>query len=199
MTNEDVLEHFRAAKALLEGHFVLSSGRHSRLYLQKQRVMMYPKRAEALCRALAEKVRRQGIAKIDAIVSPAVGAITVGYETARHLDVPAMFVEREGGQFALRRGFELTPGARVLVVEDIVTTGLSLREAVEAVRKAGGDVVAAACLIDRSNGAADIGVKLIPLAVLDIPSFAADDLPEDLKALPAVKPGSRHLTHQERA
>lgn len=193
VTENEVLDHFRAAKALLEGHFILSSGRHSRLYLQKQRVMMYPRRAEALCKALAEKVRASGVGAIDAIVSPAVGAITVGYETARQFDVPAMFVEREGGQFVLRRGFELERGARVLVVEDIVTTGLSLREAIDAVRQAGGHVVAAACLIDRSNGAADVGVRLIPLAVLDIPSFAPDELPEDLRAIPAVKPGSRYL------
>ncbi len=193
MTKDEVLDHFRGAQALLEGHFILSSGRHSRLYLQKQRVMMYPRRAEALCRALAEKVRAAGVSRIDAVISPAVGAITVGYETARHLNAPAMFVERVDGRFELRRGFAVEPGASVLMVEDIVTTGLSSREAITAIAEAGGIVVAAACLIDRSNGTADVGVPLLALAVLDIPSYAPDDLPADLKTIPAVKPGSRHL------
>lgn len=193
MTIDEVLDHFRAADALLEGHFILSSGRHSRLYLQKQRVMMYPARAEALCRALADKVRSAGVGPVSVIISPAVGAITVGYEMARQMGVPAMFVEREGGRFELRRGFSVTPGERVLMVEDIVTTGLSSREAIEAIGRAGGEVVAAACLIDRSNGTVDVGVPLIALARLDIPSYAEDALPEDLARLPAVKPGSRHL------
>ncbi len=194
MTLDDVLDHFRKSDALLEGHFILSSGRHSRLYLQKQRVMMYPKRAEALCRALADKVRAAGFGDITAIVSPAVGAITVGYEMARQMDVPAMFVERVAGQFELRRGFALEPGERVLMVEDIITTGLSSREAIAAIEAAGGVVAAAACLVDRSGGNADVGRPLIALAQLDIPTYAPDELPGDLAAIPAIKPGSRHLT-----
>ena len=194
MTVEEVLDHFRRSDALLEGHFILSSGRHSALYLQKQRVMMYPQRAEALCRALADKVAAAGITGIESIISPAVGAITVGYEMARQMGLPAMFVEREAGRFELRRGFSLKPGERVLMVEDIVTTGLSSREAIEAIAAAGGHVVAAACLIDRSNGQADVGVPLIALAKLDIPSFAPDEVPTGLAAIPAIKPGSRHLS-----
>ncbi len=194
MTVDEVLEHFKGADALLQGHFILSSGRHSALYLQKQRVMMFPWRAEALCRALADKVTAAGFTDISAIVSPAVGAITVGYEMARQMNLPAMFVERENGKFELRRGFALSPGERVLMVEDIVTTGLSSREAISAIEDAGGKVVAAACLIDRSNGAANVGRPLVALARLDIPSFAPDELPPELAALPAVKPGSRHLS-----
>jgi len=193
MDKEDVLAHFRAADALLEGHFILSSGRHSALYLQKQLVLMWPDRAEALCRALAEKLLAATGGRIDVVVSPAVGAITVGYETARHLKTRAIFVEREGGEFTFRRGFALKPGERVVMVEDIVTTGLSSRECIAAIRAAGGDVVAAGCLIDRSGGTADVGAPLIALAQLDIPTYDAGALPPDLAAIPAVKPGSRGL------
>lgn len=193
MTEEDVLNEFRAARALLEGHFILSSGRHSRTYLEKARVFMYPERAARLCAALAAKVRAALAEPVTAVVSPAVGAIVPGYEMGRALHLPAMFVERVDGKFALRRGFSLEPGEPVLMVEDIVTTGLSSRECLEAIRAHGGRPVAAACIIDRSGGTADVGVPLIALARLDIPSYSADDLPDDLKAIPAVKPGSRGL------
>lgn len=193
MNEDDVLNEFRAARALLEGHFILSSGRHSRVYLEKARVFMYPDRAARLCAALALKVRAALKEQVTCIVSPAVGAIVPGYETARAMGLPAMFAERVEGKFALRRGFKLEPGEPVLMVEDIVTTGLSSRECLEAIRAHGGRPVAAACIIDRSGGTADIGVPLIALAQLDIPSFAPDALPEDLRAVPAVKPGSRGL------
>ncbi len=192
MTSDDVLDEFRAAGALREGHFVLSSGLHSPVFLQKNLVFMDAARTERLCRALAEKAR--GVAgAIDVVVSPAVGAIIPGYEVGRQLGVPAMYVEREGGVFKLRRGFHLDAGARVLMVEDIVTTGLSSRECIEAIRAAGGEVVAAACLVDRSGGRADVGAPLVALATLDVPAYPADALPPELAAIPVQDPGSRRL------
>jgi orotate phosphoribosyltransferase len=193
MTPEDVLEEFRAAGALREGHFVLSSGLHSPVFLQKNLVFMHPDRAERLCRALAEKVRTI-VPDVQMAVSPAVGGIIPGYETARHLGVPSMFVEREEGEFRLRRGFRLEPGTRVVMVEDIVTTGLSSRECIAAIRAAGGDVVCAACLVDRSGGEADVGVPLVALASLKVPAYPADQLPPELAAIPIEDPGSRRLS-----
>ena len=193
MNTEDVLEIFRDCGALLEGHFILSSGLRSPVFLQKARVFMYPDKAERLCRALADKLRAEGYANISKIVSPAVGGIIPGYETARHLGVPALYTERVEGRFELRRGFELERGEKVLVVEDIVTTGLSIRECIEAIQRIGGDVVAAACLIDRSGGEADVGVPLVSLARYKVPAYPADALPPELAAIPAVKPGSRGL------
>ena len=192
MTTEQVLNEFRAAGALLQGHFILSSGLRSPTFLQKMFIFQDPKRTETLCRALAEKVEA-AFGKIDIVVSPAVGGIVPGYETARHLGAKAIFVEREEGRFQLRRGFTIEKNARVLLVEDIVTTGLSSRECLEAIREFPGDVVGAACLIDRSSGKADLGVPLVSLAALDIPTYSADALPPELAALPPVKPGSRAL------
>jgi orotate phosphoribosyltransferase len=192
MTTEQVLDEFRAAGALLQGHFILSSGLRSPVFLQKMFVFQDPKRTETLCRALAEKIE-SAFGKIDIVVSPAVGGIVPGYETARHLGAKAIFVEREEGRFQLRRGFTIEKGARVLLVEDIVTTGLSSRECLEAIREFPGDVVGAACLIDRSSGKAELGVPLISLAALDIPTYAADALPPELAVIPPVKPGSRAL------
>jgi len=193
MNQSEVLDEFRAAGALLEGHFILSSGLHSPVFFQKNAVFMDPARTERLCRALAEKARA-AFGKIDVVVSPAVGAIIPGYETARHLGAKAMFVEREQGKFQLRRGFAIAPGERVLMVEDVVTTGLSSRECLEAIKSQPGELVGAACLIDRSGGKADIGVKLVALAQVEAPSYPADKLPPELAALPAVKPGSRGLS-----
>ena len=193
MTEAEVLAEFRAAGALLEGHFILSSGRHSSIFFQKNFIFMDPARTEKVCRALAAKAR-EAFGRIDVVVSPAVGAIIPGYETARHLGARALFVEREGGQFALRRGFGIAPGERVLMVEDVVTTGLSSRECLDALKGQPGELVGAACLIDRSGGQADIGVPLLALARVDAPSYAPDQLPPELAALPAVKPGSRHLS-----
>jgi len=191
MTEEEILAEFRAADALLDGHFILSSGLRSPRYLQCARVLMDPARAERLARALAAKLPADLRANIDAIISPAMGGVIIGHEMGRALGKPAMFVERPEGQFQLRRGFSLEPGAKVLMVEDVVTTGLSSREAIDAVRKAGGDVVAEAALVDRSSGKADLGVPFIPLIRIDVPTYSAEDLPPELAAIPAVKPGSR--------
>ncbi len=192
MTSEDVIAEFRACGALREGHFVLSSGLHSPVFLQKNLVFMHADRTERLCRALADKIT-QLVGKVDMVVSPAVGAIIPGYETARHLGVPSVYVEREGGAFKLRRGFHLALGARVAMVEDIVTTGLSSRECITAIREAGGEVVCAACIVDRSGGRADVSAPLVALATLDVPAYPADVLPPELAALPIEDPGSRRL------
>jgi orotate phosphoribosyltransferase len=192
MTDEDVLGEFRAADALLEGHFILSSGRRSSVFLQKMLVFRNPARTERLCRALAERIRDR-FGQIDLVVSPAMGGILPGYETARALGCDAIFFERENGEFALRRGFSIPPGARLVMVEDIVTTGLSSRECLQAIRDAGGNPLGGACLIDRSAGKADIGVPLVALASLDVPDYDADDLPPELAAMPPIKPGSRGL------
>ncbi len=192
MTSNDVLETFRAAGALREGHFVLSSGLHSPVFLQKNLVFADPVATERLCRTLAEAIRAAGF-EPDVVVSPAVGGIIPGYETARHLGVRAFYVEREGGAFRLRRGFHLEPGQRVAMVEDIVTTGLSSRECLAAIRDAGGEPVVAACIVDRSGGRADVGVPLVALATLDVPAYPADALPPELAALPVQDPGSRRL------
>ncbi len=191
MREDEVLAEFQAAQALLEGHFILSSGLHSPRYLQCARVLMDGARAERLARALAAKLSPDVRSGIDAVVSPAMGGVIIGHEMGRALGVPAMFVERPDGIFHLRRGFALTPGARVLMVEDVVTTGLSSREAIKAIEQAGGTVVGAASLVDRSGGAVDLGVPYTALIRLDVPTFAADDLPPELAATQGVKPGSR--------
>lgn len=193
MNEQQVFKEFRAAGALLSGHFVLSSGLHSDTYLQCARALMDARRAARLCKALAAKVRQEIDKEIDFVVAPAMGGVIVGYEMGRHLKVPGMFLERVEGEFTLRRGFEIPTGARCLMVEDIVTTGLSSREAIAAIRVYGGRVVGGACLIDRSGGKAKIGVKLVSLARLSIPAYEADALPPALAATPAVKPGSRGL------
>lgn len=192
MNTEDVLNEFRQAHALREGHFVLSSGLHSPVFLQKNLVFMDARRCERLCKALADKITAAAGA-VDVVISPAVGGIIPGYETARHLGVPSMYVEREGGVFKLRRGFSVEPGQKVVMVEDIVTTGLSSRECIAAIQAAGGEVIAAACIVDRSGGKADVGVPLIALAALEVPAYAADALPAELAALPVEDPGSRRL------
>jgi orotate phosphoribosyltransferase len=191
MTPDDVLAEFRAAGALLEGHFILSSGLRSSRYLQCARVLMDPARAERLCRALVQTIPAHRRNEIEAVVAPAMGGLICGYELARALGVPSMFVERPTGTFELRRGFSLTPGQKVLMMEDVITTGLSSREAIAAIEAAGGNVIAGACLVDRSNGSADIGVPLYPLIRLDVPSYSPDALPPELAAMPAIKPGSR--------
>jgi len=193
MTTEDVLAEFRAAGALREGHFVLSSGLHSPVFLQKNLVFMHADRTERLCRALAERIRAEA-GPVEVVVSPAVGGIIPGYETARQLGVASLYLEREAGRFALRRGFRLQPGARVVMVEDIVTTGLSSREAIAAIREAGGEVVAAACIVDRSGGEAEVGAPLIALARVRVPAYPPDALPPALAAIPVEDPGSRRLS-----
>lgn len=191
MTDDDVLAEFRAAEALLEGHFILSSGLRSPRYLQCARVLMSPARAQRLAVALAARIPAAVKAGVTAVIAPAMGGLICGYELARALGVDSMFVERPTGSFELRRGFRLTPGQKVLLMEDVVTTGLSSREAIAAVEAAGGRVIHAAALVDRSNGKADLGVPFTPLIRLDVPSYQPDALPPELAAIPAVKPGSR--------
>lgn len=193
MTRDEVLAIFRECGAMLEGHFILSSGLRSPVFLQKARVFQYAHQTEKLCRALAEKIRAEGYGDVTKVVSPAIGGIIPGYETARQLGVPALYTERVDGKFELRRGFEIAHEDKVIVVEDIVSTGLSIRECVEALRGIGANVVAAACLIDRSAGEADIGVPLISLIQYKVPAYPADALPPELAAIPAVKPGSRGI------
>lgn len=192
MNRDEVLDIFRECGAILEGHFILTSGKHSPVFLQKARVFMYPDKTEQLCSALAEKIKNSGHFPIDCVISPALGGLVPGYETARHLGVPAMWVEREKGKFTLRR-FELTVGARVVVIEDIVTTGLSIRETVQCMRDMGAEVVACACLIDRSAGSADTDVPLIALADYEVPAYEPDQLPIELQAIPPIEPGSRNI------
>ena len=194
MTKDEVLQHFRDSGALLEGHFLLTSGLHSPVYMQCAKVLMHPERAETLCRALAGKLKvRFGGGFADMVISPAMGGVVVGYEMGRQLGLPAIFTERVEGQFALRRGFEIPRGTRLLMVEDVVTTGKSSRECIACAEKLGGKVVAAACLVDRSDGEVDLGVPLVPLVGYKVPAYPADALPAALARLPAVKPGSRGL------
>ncbi|MGE3747375.1 MAG: orotate phosphoribosyltransferase [Sphingomonadaceae bacterium] len=191
MTEQEVLAEFQAAGALLEGHFILSSGLHSPRYLQCARALMSPARAARLAEALAATIPAEIRDSIEVVVSPAMGGVIIGHEMGRALGVDALFVERPQGIFELRRGFALDQGVKVLMVEDVVTTGLSSREAMKAVREAGGDVIAEAALIDRSNGAADLGVPFFPLIRLDVPTYKAEEVPPELAAIPAIKPGSR--------
>ena len=191
MTEEQILAEFRAAEALLEGHFVLSSGLHSARYLQCARVLMDPARAARLASALAARLPLEIKSRIEIVVSPAMGGVIIGHEVGRSLGLEAIFAERPTGTFELRRGFRLEPGQKVLLVEDVVTTGLSSREAIQAVAAAGGEVIAAAALVDRSDGKADLGVPFFPLIQLDVPVYDPKDLPPGLSALPVEKPGSR--------
>lgn len=192
MNTDQVLSIFKECGAMLEGHFILTSGLHSPVFLQKARVFMHADKTEILCKALAQRIEQSVEGRVDYVVGPAVGGIIPAYETSRHLNVPNVWVEREDGEFRLRR-FELPKGARVVIVEDIVTTGLSIRETVEALKKIGADVLAAACLVDRSAGKSDVGVPLIALAEYEVPAYPADALPPSLAEIPAVKPGSRNL------
>lgn len=191
MSDDEILSEFRAAGALLEGHFVLSSGLRSPRYLQCARVLMDGARAERLANELGKRIPREVRDEIETVVSPAMGGVIIGHEMGRTLGHPAMFLERPQGVFEFRRGFLLEPGTKVLMVEDVVTTGLSSREAIEAVTRAGGEVIAEAALVDRSHGKADLGVPFFPLIRIDVPTYEADALPPELAAIPAIKPGSR--------
>ena len=191
MTEEEILGEFRAAEALLEGHFILSSGLHSPRYLQCARVLMDPARASRLASALARSLPLDIRSRLEMVVSPAMGGIIIGHEMGRSLGLPAFFVERPTGTFELRRGFAIEPGQKLLLVEDVVTTGLSSKEATKAVEAAGGEVIAAAALVDRSNGIADLGVPFFPLIRLSVPAYEAERLPPELAAMPAEKPRSR--------
>jgi len=192
MTTDEVLRIFRNCGAMLEGHFIPTSGLRSPVFLQKARVFMHADKTEHLCKALAGLIRREVPGGIDYVVGPAIGAIIPGYETARHLGVPSIWVEREEGEFRLRR-FAIEPGARVVIVEDIVTTGLSIRETIACLRGVGAEVLAAACIVDRSAGKADVGVPLVALAQYEVPTCMPDRLPPPLVAVPPFEPGSRDL------
>jgi orotate phosphoribosyltransferase len=191
MTEDEVLAEFRASHALLEGHFELSSGRHSAFYLQCARVLMDPARAGRLALALAQKLPRDVRSQVQKVVSPAMGGVIIGHEMGRALGVDAIFVERPEGTFELRRGFEIEDGEKILMVEDVVTTGLSSREAMKAIEASGGEVVAAAALVDRTGGSVDLGVPFHALVTINFPTYAENELPAELAALPATKPGSR--------
>jgi len=193
MSQEEVLETFKDAQAYLEGHFILSSGLRSPAYLQCARVMMDAGRGARLCAALASKIKHSFEGEFDMIVSPAMGGVVVGYEMGRQMGLPTCFMERVEGEFVLRRGFDIPEGARILMMEDVVTTGLSSRECIKAIGVHGGKTTAAASLVDRSNGTADVGVPLFSLLKLDVPSYKENELPEELAAIPAIKPGSRGL------
>lgn len=190
MKTEDVLDVFRSAGAILEGHFILTSGLRSPIFLQKARVFMHADKTETLCKALADKLIADGYGDADYLVGPAVGGLIPAYETSRHMQAPAIWVEREDGVFKLRR-FEIEDGAKVVIIEDIVTTGLSIRETVQCMKDLGANVLAAGCLIDRSAGEADVGVPLVALAQYKVPAYQPDDLPPELAAIAPVKPGSR--------
>jgi len=191
MTEDEVLAEFRASHALLEGHFVLSSGRHSAHYLQCARVLMDPERAGRLALALAQRIPRELRVQLQKVVSPAMGGLIIGHEMGRALGIEAIFVERPGGTFELRRGFTIEEGEKILLVEDVVTTGLSSREAIKAIEAAGGEVIAAAALVDRTAGSVDLGVPFHALVSINFPTYAEDEIPADLAATPAMKPGSR--------
>lgn len=191
MTEDEVLSEFRASEALLEGHFLLSSGRHSAHYLQCARVLMNPDRAARLAVAAVQKIPREIRQQIAKVVSPAMGGVIIGHEIGRALGVDAMFVERPTGTFELRRGFTLNEGEKILLVEDVVTTGLSSREAIEAIAREGGEVIAAASLVDRSGGNAAFDVPFFPLVQLSFPTYAEDEVPANLAQIPVTKPGSR--------
>lgn len=191
MTEDEVLQEFRASEALLEGHFKLSSGRHSGHYLQCARVLMEPMRASRLAAALAAKMPRELRSSIDKVVSPAMGGIIIGHEMGRALGKEAVFLERPEGTFELRRGFRLEPGEKVLVVEDVVTTGLSSKEAMKAVAAAGGEVLALVSLVDRRAEGVTFDVPYHALLDINFPSYAEDEVPPELAKVPMTKPGSR--------
>lgn len=191
MTDEEIISELRGCDALLEGHFLLSSGRHSAHYLQCARVLMDAERAGRMAFALSQKIPRDIRSQIDVVVSPAMGGLIIGHEMGRALGKPAIFLERPEGTFELRRGFALEEGAKVLMVEDVVTTGKSSREAIDAVAREGGEVIAEASLVDRSSGEADLGVPFFPLIQLSFPTYEEKDVPAELKAVPITKPGSR--------
>lgn len=188
MNPDQILEHFTATDALLDGHFILSSGLHSPKYLQCALAMQYPADAARFGRAIAEQFLGQGI---ETVASPAIGGLVIGYAVAEALNVRFIWTERQDGQMTIRRGFTVREGERILVVEDVITTGGSTRECIAALEKHGANVIGAASIIDRSNGAADVGVPRISLATLDVPSYKPEECPLCEQGTEAVKPGSR--------
>jgi orotate phosphoribosyltransferase len=198
LSNEQILSEFIQAKAILKGHFILSSGLHSDTYIQCARVLMNPKSAEKLYQALAAKIiNKLGNNKPDIVVSPAMGGVIIGYEIARQLGVEAIFCERVDSKFQLRRGFELKENQKVLIVEDVLTTGKSSLETFELVNQYGCNIIAEACLIDRSNDnniSKKLGVELISLIEIKVETFSKDNIPDHLKKVDPIKPGSRFIS-----
>ncbi|WP_456341479.1 orotate phosphoribosyltransferase [Thermovibrio sp.] len=193
LTEDQIKEIFLKADAFLEGHFLLSSGLHSPYYLQCARVLQYPDYAETLCRELARRIKELGV-EFDLVIAPAIGGIIVSYETARHLGVRGIFAERVEGKLTLRRGFEIKPGERAVVVEDVVTTGKSTRETIDVVKARGGKVVAVGSLVDRSGGKVDFGVPFTTLWRLEVPVYQPENCPLCKEGkIPLVKPGSRNI------
>lgn len=189
MTPEKIIEHFRDTNALLEGHFILSSGLHSPRYLQCALALQYPYDAAKFGRAIAGHFEGAGIGTVAA---PAIGGLVIGYEVARALNVRFIWTERKDGEMRLRRGFSVTPGERILAVEDVITTGGSIRECIDVLKEHGGDVSDAATIIDRSGGKADVGVPLVALVQMDVPSHEPENCPMCAAGTEAVKPGSRN-------
>lgn len=188
MEPEKVIDEFKQTGALLEGHFQLTSGLHSTVYLQCARVLQFPEKAETFGRAIAQKFANAGIALV---ASPAIGGIVIGHEVARALGARFIWTEREGGEMTLRRGFSVSPGERTLVVEDVITTGGSTRETIDALRNVGADVVGAASIIDRSGGSVEVGVPRVALATLRVLAVEPSICDACKMGEPAVKPGSR--------
>ena len=193
MEESEIIEEFKKCGALLEGHFILSSGLHSTKYLQCALALSKPKLAKKLTLALGEKIKNRFNEHIDFVVAPAMGGLIIGHQIAMFLDLPFLFLERVDGEFNLRRGFSIKSGSNCLMIEDVVTTGLSSKEAINVVNKLGGNVIGEASLIDRSGGNVDIGIELLSLVTLDIPTYESNEIPDDLKLIPAEKPGSRNL------
>jgi orotate phosphoribosyltransferase len=188
MTSDQILQHFEDTNALLEGHFLLSSGRHAPKYMQSALALQYPADAARFAAAIAKQFEDKGI---DTVAAPAIGGLVIGYAVAAALNVRFIWTERQNGEMTLRRGFTLKPGERILVVEDVITTGGSVRECIAALEASGGNVVAAASIVDRSNGVADVGVPLTSLASIDVLSHTAEDCPMCADGDKPVKPGSR--------
>lgn len=188
MTHDQILEHFRSAGALLDGHFLLSSGLHSRSYLQCALALQFPADAMRFGRMIAKKYLDDNI---ETVGSPAIGGLIIGYAVAAALNVRFLWTERQEGEMTLRRGFTLKPGERILVVEDVITTGGSTRECIAALEGSGGNVVAAASIVDRSNGAADVGVPRTALVELDVPTYTEEQCPMCYTGDRPYKPGSR--------
>jgi len=192
LTEKKTKKIFVKTKALLQGHFILSSGLRSEQYLQCAKLLMYPKQSELICKSLAQKIKKV-FKKIDLVVAPAMGGIIVGYEVARHLKVPSIFTERVSGEFQLRRGFEIKAGAKVLIVEDVITTGKSSMECAKVIKKHKGHVVGFASIVDRSNNKSSINLKIVSQITFNIPTYREDEIPDKLKSIQAIKPGSRNL------
>ena len=192
LSYKESLKILKETDALLEGHFILSSGLHTEKYIQCAQLLSKPKKAKFICESLAEKIRKN-FKKIDLLLSPAMGGIIIGYEIGRILNIETIFAERVNETFSLRRGFKINKGQRVLILEDVITTGKSSLECSNLVTKAGGEIVGYACLIDRSAGTTNIDKKIVSQVEIKIPTYSKENLPKHLKGIEAIKPGSKNL------